>query len=405
MVAERGDGCRIRFYEAQDERDEAQFAVRQILEAQRRGTRAFSHCAIFYRTNAQSRPFEEELLRYAVPYVVVGGVRFYERAEVKDALAYLRLLVNPADAQALRRIVNVPPRGSAGEPRSRRRARGGARDLTRGGPARRRRRGRARALRPKALEFVALRTRCEEVAGYRPRPPSLASSRAAATWRGSSARAPPRASRAREPARARRGRGGLRGRERRPAASARRSSSSSTRWRWSPRGRPESAPTGVSMMTVHTAKGLEFPEVSGGLEEGSSRTRRRPGRGGPRGERRLCYVGMTRAMERLRRSAARCSAGASAPQLWGHVALPARGPKDLLGRRRRPSRALQPAAAPSIALLEAEGDDLPTCAPGAVRHPIFGPAHPRGGGGRGTEAPDPLRPGGREDRAPALREP
>ena len=61
---------------------------------------SFGQCAVFYRTNAQSRPIEEELLKYDVPYVVVGGVRFYERAEVKDALSYLRLLVNPADAAA-----------------------------------------------------------------------------------------------------------------------------------------------------------------------------------------------------------------------------------------------------------------------------------------------------------------
>ena len=75
------------------------------------GGHSYGQCAVFYRTNAQSRPLEEELLKYDVPYVVVGGVRFYERAEVKDALAYLRLLVNPADAAALRRIVNRPARG------------------------------------------------------------------------------------------------------------------------------------------------------------------------------------------------------------------------------------------------------------------------------------------------------
>src|SRR5262249_54098794 len=67
--------------------------------------------AIFYRTHAQSRPLEEELLKYNLPYVVVGGTRFYDRAEVKDALAYLRALRNPADTESLLRIVNTPARG------------------------------------------------------------------------------------------------------------------------------------------------------------------------------------------------------------------------------------------------------------------------------------------------------
>ena len=67
--------------------------------------------AVFYRTNAQSRVFEEVFIRVGLPYKVVGGVRFYERREVRDALAYLRVLVNPADVVSLRRILNVPKRG------------------------------------------------------------------------------------------------------------------------------------------------------------------------------------------------------------------------------------------------------------------------------------------------------
>jgi len=111
MVTDRGEGDRIAVYAARDDRDEAQFVVRGLLDAARDGGFSYGQCAVFYRTNAQSRPIEEELLKYDVPYVIVGGVRFYERAEVKDALAYLRLLVNPADAAALRRIVNRPTRG------------------------------------------------------------------------------------------------------------------------------------------------------------------------------------------------------------------------------------------------------------------------------------------------------
>ena len=85
--------------------------VSGILDEARQSERPLSHFAVFYRTNAQSRPVEEELLKYDVPYVVVGGIRFYDRAEIKDVLAYLRLLVNPADGMALRRVVNNPPRG------------------------------------------------------------------------------------------------------------------------------------------------------------------------------------------------------------------------------------------------------------------------------------------------------
>jgi len=111
LFTEKEGGDAIQIFEAVDDREEAQFVVSQILISARDDGRSYGQFAIFYRTNAQSRSFEEELLKYDVPYVVVGGVRFYDRAEVKDALAYLRLLINPADGAALRRIVNKPVRG------------------------------------------------------------------------------------------------------------------------------------------------------------------------------------------------------------------------------------------------------------------------------------------------------
>ena len=111
LFTDREGGESIRVIETDDDREEAQLVVREILQHARGDGRAFGDCAIFYRTNAQSRIFEEGLLKYDVPYVVVGGVRFYDRAEVKDALAYLRLVMNPADGAALRRIVNKPARG------------------------------------------------------------------------------------------------------------------------------------------------------------------------------------------------------------------------------------------------------------------------------------------------------
>ena len=111
LFTDREGGSPIRFYEAENDRDEASFVVQRLLAANREEDVPFGHVAILYRTNAQSRVFEEELLKYNVPYTIVGGQRFYERAEIKDVLAYLRLLVNPRDDQALRRIVNKPVRG------------------------------------------------------------------------------------------------------------------------------------------------------------------------------------------------------------------------------------------------------------------------------------------------------
>ncbi len=110
LYTERAGGELVRFYEAADERAEAAYVVDELLRMRESGT-SLNASAIFYRTHAQSRPLEEELLKYNVPYVVVGGTRFYDRAEVKDALAYLRVLVNPNDAESLLRIINTPARG------------------------------------------------------------------------------------------------------------------------------------------------------------------------------------------------------------------------------------------------------------------------------------------------------
>jgi DNA helicase-2/ATP-dependent DNA helicase PcrA len=111
LFTDREGGTPIRFFEAEDDREEAQFVVRNMLTANRSNQIPYGHQAILYRTNAQSRVFEEELMKYDVPYTIVGGQRFYERAEIKDVMAYLRLIVNPKDDAALRRIVNKPTRG------------------------------------------------------------------------------------------------------------------------------------------------------------------------------------------------------------------------------------------------------------------------------------------------------
>jgi DNA helicase II / ATP-dependent DNA helicase PcrA len=103
-------GVPVVLHEAYNEQDEALFVVRQV-EALRRAGARYADVAVMYRTNAQSRPVEDAMVRYGLPYRLVGGTRFYQRREVKDVLAYLRLIANPADGVSLARVINVPPRG------------------------------------------------------------------------------------------------------------------------------------------------------------------------------------------------------------------------------------------------------------------------------------------------------
>jgi DNA helicase II / ATP-dependent DNA helicase PcrA len=107
LRADRGEGLAVRLWRFEEDRAETEAVVREIAGS----PRAPGEMAVLYRTNAQSRPFEEELVRRRIPYIVVGGMKFYERAEVKDVLAYLRLAARPEDDLAFRRVVNVPARG------------------------------------------------------------------------------------------------------------------------------------------------------------------------------------------------------------------------------------------------------------------------------------------------------
>ncbi|MBK6849375.1 MAG: UvrD-helicase domain-containing protein [Proteobacteria bacterium] len=108
-----GPGAPIIYAPCEDERSEAAFVAHAIARLRQEEGLPYDQCAVFYRTHAQSRVLEEALRarRPAIPHVVVGGVRFYDRAEIKDVLAYLRLLANPTDDLALQRIINEPPRG------------------------------------------------------------------------------------------------------------------------------------------------------------------------------------------------------------------------------------------------------------------------------------------------------
>jgi len=110
LWSDQGDGEKVVGYVADNEHDEAAFVAGEIDRLHDQGAR-YSEVAVFYRTNSQSRVFEDVFLRVGLPYKVVGGVRFYERKEIRDALAYLRVLSNPEDTVSMRRILNVPKRG------------------------------------------------------------------------------------------------------------------------------------------------------------------------------------------------------------------------------------------------------------------------------------------------------
>jgi DNA helicase-2/ATP-dependent DNA helicase PcrA len=110
LFSDLGEGDPVRVVEVEDEHAEARFVAAEIAALIESGTSA-SEIAVFYRTNAQSRVLEDVLVRQDVPYQVIGGPRFYERAEIRDAIAYLIVLVNPADAGSLLRIANRPRRG------------------------------------------------------------------------------------------------------------------------------------------------------------------------------------------------------------------------------------------------------------------------------------------------------
>jgi DNA helicase-2/ATP-dependent DNA helicase PcrA len=109
LWTDRQGGSKIISYRANDELEEADFITRSIKAHRHEDVQALT--AVLYRTNAQSRAIEDSLMREAIPYKIIGGVRFYERKEVKDALAYLKLIINPHDDVSLRRVINVPARG------------------------------------------------------------------------------------------------------------------------------------------------------------------------------------------------------------------------------------------------------------------------------------------------------
>ncbi len=379
LFTDREGGDKITIYEASDDREEAVFVVRKIMTAVRESDRSYGQCAIFYRTNAQSRVFEDELLKYDVPHMVVGGVRFYERAEVKDALAWLRLLVNPADAMALRRVLARPSRGIGRTTIERAVALADEAQLTLLEGLRRMGEQGGGRTGPKIRDFLDLIDVLQEETRGCTSSETLAltlqrSGYVKALEKDGSPEAEGRLENLRELISAAEDFGReLDGEEDEVSEMERfldQVALVSDIDAWNDRDEC------VSLMTVHTAKGLEFPVVFVvGLEEGVF-----PHSGSMRDEvgieeeRRLCYVAMTRAMEELTLTSARERLRYGS-RTYG---VPSRFlreiPEDALAASARSQRETDSSLDYSYAQ-DAPGDvDDGDLAPGLrVRHPIFGP--------------------------------
>ena len=399
---------------AADERDEAEWLVREFRDRARRGAQAFDEMAVLMRTNAQTRAFEEELRRNGVPYRVVGAVSFYERREVKDLLAHLRLVANPDDDAAFRRAVAVPRRGigeqslevlsraatqwgwslartaeAAGRldelrPKAREALEQFARDLASA-------RAELAALQPaEALRALVARTRLdkfllEEDETGPERVENVAElETAAAAWSEEYGAVLPD-----------------------PEVDAPEAETPIQRFlaqtALTANAEIERGENGVTLMTLHAAKGLEFPVVAiTGLEEGLFPLSRADTPEALEEERRLCYVGVTRAKDKvfLTYATARRRGGelrAAFPSRFLDDVPPAlaeqRVTRPSWGLAREPRRRPAAAAPRSLALVGAEesdaaevNDDAPAFRAGErVRHRRFGSGTIQRVEGRGRE--------------------
>ncbi len=366
----------LSLYEAYDGHDEARFIAGEIMRL-RNGTvparghtdpRKYNDFVVLYRTNAQSRLFEEQFLRTGIPYSIVGGLRFYERKEIKDLLAYLRLAVAPYDSVSLKRVINVPRRGigeiSVGRLEAFAAARGlslydalaapeGIEQLP-------------RQAQQAAAEFVGLLERLRDRAG-RVRATDLIETAVAESGYQAMLEAEgtdeahSRLENLRELVTVAQEFEQTTGEESLEAFLQHLALVTDLDT-WS------EEVDRVTLMTLHAAKGLEFPVVFlAGLEEGLfPHARSLDEEGGLEEERRLCYVGMTRAQERLYLSFARTRTifGTTVP------AIPSRFldevPAELMTRPDLPT------PAPAVTW-EHEQRDLPDLAVGdRVRHASFG---------------------------------
>ena len=399
---------------AADERDEAEWLVREFLERARRGEHGFDEMAVLLRTNAQTRAFEEELRRCGVPYRVVGAVSFYDRREVKDVLAHLRLVVNPDDDAAFRRAIAAPRRGIGDqslEVLTRSAAQWGW-SLSRTAAAA----GRLAELRPKARE--ALEQYARELEAMRA---ELAGLQPAEALRGIVARTGFEGFLLEEDET---------GPERVENVAELITAAAAWSEEWGAQlpdgeelqeeeGTPierflalaalttnaevDRGENGVTLMTLHAAKGLEFPVVAiAGMEEGLFPLSRADTPEAVEEERRLCYVGVTRAKDKvfLTYATARRRGGelrATFPSRFLDDVPPAlveqRVTRPTWGLAREPRRRPARASGGSLALVGTDepdaaetSDDAPLYRSGErVRHRRFGSGTIRRVEGRGRE--------------------
>ncbi|MEJ2698239.1 MAG: UvrD-helicase domain-containing protein [Desulfuromonadales bacterium] len=305
LWTENPEGEKITIETLPDDLEEARFVAGEVVRLHQAG-RHLRDLAIFYRTNAQSRALEEALVRERIPYVMVGGIKFFARMEIKDILAYLRVLVNPADSLSARRIVNVPPRGIGAATVERIAAleeeAGGffpacekalERGVLKGAAAKRvegfvelMRSFQQRLLRQTYPELTA---ELIEETGYGP---ALREEAEGAVTEGERQEA----------------RGRLQNLEQLLVGMEEHRGAEGTLQDYLEQvalvtdlDSYDTSLDRVTLMTLHAAKGLEFPVVFlTGMEEGLFPHSRAAGEGEDvEEERRLCYVGMTRAMEKL----------------------------------------------------------------------------------------------------------
>ena len=287
-------GERIRLYRAGDEYDEGRWVASELRRLRTEHSLEWSQIAIFYRTNAQSRVLEEEMLRASIPYRVMSGMRFYDRKEIKTALAYARLIVNPRDEASARRVVNEPKRGVGATAQAKLGAYAAENGLSFAEAARH---GRAAGLTGRALagadRFTFLLDELRALANDLT-PREMIDAIVRETGMGDALRA-----------------------ENSDEAYSRLENlgelaSAASQYETlldfvermalvSDADQLDSGAGAVSLMTLHVAKGLEYPAVViAGLEETVFPHRRAMGDDDElEEERRLCYVGITRAMRHL----------------------------------------------------------------------------------------------------------
>ncbi len=394
LWTENSDGDQIVVAELGDDLAEARFVANEIGRLAREGSRR-RDIAIFYRTNAQSRSIEESLTRQQIPYAMVGGVKFYARAEVKDVLAYLRLCVNPSDTVAAKRIINVPTRGIGNT--TVKKIAAVEQELSSGGflaacqeivDRGQLRKGGS----DKVTAFLRL------IDSFRERVTQMAFPQLAAAIVEESGYGPMLRENGSFEARERLQnlQEMLSGMEERAAAGEDLNDYLEQIALVTDLDSYDGGADRVTLMTLHAAKGLEFPFVfMTGMEEGLF-PHARAGETDIEEERRLCYVGMTRAMSRLYLSHAlrrRVFGDFQANQRSRFLdEVPADRVREMRQQQQRPKRPSPYASSRPSSWSEAQDDDEPRVVyegedglriGGKVRHASFGVGVIRGVEGSG----------------------